>query len=98
MSEARDLAQAHIRAFNERAWNRAAEIYAPDLITVEPAATAAGSADSSSSRLAPREKDTSEVVSRLAISAPRLGVLSVIRSALLIGPKSAGASATPQGE
>jgi len=26
------------------------------------------------------------------------GVLSVIRSALLIGPKSAGARATPQGD
>ena len=42
MSEARDLAEAHIRAFNERAWNRAAEIYAPDLITVEPAGTIHG--------------------------------------------------------
>ena len=42
MSEARDLAEAHIRAFNERAWDRAAEIYAPDLITVEPAGTTRG--------------------------------------------------------
>jgi steroid delta-isomerase-like uncharacterized protein len=42
MSEARDLAEAHIRAFNERAWNRAAEIYAPDLITVEPGGTTHG--------------------------------------------------------
>ena len=42
MSEARDLAEAHIRAFNERAWSRAAEIYAPDLITVEPAGTTHG--------------------------------------------------------
>jgi hypothetical protein len=42
MSEARDLAEAHIRAFNERTWDRAAEIYAPDLITVEPGRTTRG--------------------------------------------------------
>jgi len=42
MSEARDLAEAHIRAFNERAWSRAADIYAPDLITVEPGGTTHG--------------------------------------------------------
>jgi predicted ester cyclase len=42
MSEARDLAEAHTRAFNERAWNRAAEIYAPDLMTVEPGGTIRG--------------------------------------------------------
>jgi len=42
MSEARDLAEAHIRAFNARAWNRAAEIYAPDLVAVEPGGTTCG--------------------------------------------------------
>ena len=42
MSEARDLAEAHIRAFNERAWSRAAEIYAPDLVAVEPGGTTRG--------------------------------------------------------
>lgn len=38
MSEALDLAEAHNRAFNERAWHRAPEIYSPDLVTVEPGA------------------------------------------------------------
>jgi steroid delta-isomerase-like uncharacterized protein len=42
MSEARDLAEAHVRAFNERAWSRAAEIYAPDLVVVEPGGTTHG--------------------------------------------------------
>ena len=42
MAEARDLAEAHIRAFNERAWSRAAEIYAPDLVLVEPGGTTRG--------------------------------------------------------
>ena len=42
MSEARDLAEAHVRAFNERAWSEAAEIYAPDLVVVEPAGTTRG--------------------------------------------------------
>src|SRR5215472_11102742 len=42
MSEARDLAEAHVRAFNERAWPRAAQIYAPDLEVTEPGGTARG--------------------------------------------------------
>ena len=42
MPEARDLAEAHVRAFNERAWSRAAELYAPDLIAVEPGGTTSG--------------------------------------------------------
>ena len=42
MSEARDLAEAHVRAFNERAWGRAAEIYATDLVVVEPGGTTRG--------------------------------------------------------
>jgi len=42
MSEARDLAEAHIRAFNERAWGRAAEIYAPDLAVTEPGGPVSG--------------------------------------------------------
>jgi steroid delta-isomerase-like uncharacterized protein len=42
VSEARDLAEAHVRAFNERAWSRAAEIYAPDLVFVEPGGTIRG--------------------------------------------------------
>src|ERR1700751_3175663 len=45
VSEARDLAEAHIRAFNERAWSRAAEIYAPDLVAVEPGGTTRGISD-----------------------------------------------------
>jgi steroid delta-isomerase-like uncharacterized protein len=36
MSEARDLAQAHYRAFNERDFSRANEIYSPDVVTIEP--------------------------------------------------------------
>lgn len=36
MSDALDLAEAHNRAFNDRAWHRAPEIYSPDLVTVEP--------------------------------------------------------------
>ena len=42
MSEARDLAEAHVRAFNERAWPRAAQIYAPDLEVAEPGGTTRG--------------------------------------------------------
>jgi steroid delta-isomerase-like uncharacterized protein len=42
MPEARDLAEAHIRAFNERVWSRAADIYAPDLMVVEPGGTTRG--------------------------------------------------------
>ncbi len=41
MSEPRDLAEAHVRAFNERAWQRAADIYAPDIEVVEPGGTSA---------------------------------------------------------
>ena len=36
MSEARDLAQAHYQAFNERDFSRAKDIYSPDVVTVEP--------------------------------------------------------------
>jgi steroid delta-isomerase-like uncharacterized protein len=39
MSEARDLAEAHVRAFNERAWHRAAGLYAPDIELIEPGGT-----------------------------------------------------------
>jgi predicted ester cyclase len=42
MSEVRDLAELHVRSFNERAWSRASEIYAPDLITSEPTGTTRG--------------------------------------------------------
>jgi steroid delta-isomerase-like uncharacterized protein len=42
MTEARDLAEAHARAFNERAWNKAPELYAPDLEVVEPGGTTHG--------------------------------------------------------
>jgi len=42
MSEPRDLAEAHVRAFNERAWQRAADIYAPDIEVVEPGGTSHG--------------------------------------------------------
>ena len=42
MSEARDLAEAHVRAFNERDWSRAAELYAPDMMAVEPGGTTTG--------------------------------------------------------
>jgi predicted ester cyclase len=36
MSEVRDLAELHVRSFNERAWSRAPQIYAPDIAVVEP--------------------------------------------------------------
>jgi steroid delta-isomerase-like uncharacterized protein len=42
MSEARELAERHVSAFNERAWSRAQELYAPDLVMIEPAGTAQG--------------------------------------------------------
>jgi steroid delta-isomerase-like uncharacterized protein len=42
MSEMRDLAERHVRCFNERSWNRASEIYAPELIMTEPAGTTEG--------------------------------------------------------
>lgn len=45
MSDARDLAEAHVRAFNERGWNRAADIYAPDVEVVEPGGTTVGIED-----------------------------------------------------
>jgi len=45
MSEARDLAEAHVRAFNERDWNRAPDLYAPDLIAVDPSGTTTGIAE-----------------------------------------------------
>jgi steroid delta-isomerase-like uncharacterized protein len=37
MSEARELAERHVSAFNQRAWSRAYELYAPDLVMIEPA-------------------------------------------------------------
>jgi steroid delta-isomerase-like uncharacterized protein len=42
MSEARQLAEQHVRVFNERAWSRAPQIYAPDLVMAEPAGTTHG--------------------------------------------------------
>jgi steroid delta-isomerase-like uncharacterized protein len=36
MSETRELAEQHYRAFNERAWDQAPQIYSPDIVTVEP--------------------------------------------------------------
>jgi steroid delta-isomerase-like uncharacterized protein len=42
MSEARTLALQHVSTFNERAWNRAAEIYAPDLVVIEPSGKVEG--------------------------------------------------------
>lgn len=42
MSEALDLAEKHVRAFNDRACNLAAEIYSPDLEVVEPGGTTRG--------------------------------------------------------
>ncbi len=42
MSESRDLAEMHVKAFNERRWERATGIYAPDLVMVEPGGTANG--------------------------------------------------------
>jgi predicted ester cyclase len=42
MSEVRDLAELHVRSFNERAWSRVSEIYAPDLVMTEPAGTTEG--------------------------------------------------------
>src|SRR5262252_1538561 len=52
-----------------------------EVITVDPAAIAAGGAENVSCRAAPRVRVICEVVSRLAISAPRVGVLSVISPA-----------------
>jgi len=42
MSEARQLAEQHVNAFNERAWGRAPALYAPDLVMTEPAGTTHG--------------------------------------------------------
>jgi steroid delta-isomerase-like uncharacterized protein len=42
MSEARQLAERHVSTFNERAWSRASELYAPDLVMIEPAGTTHG--------------------------------------------------------
>jgi steroid delta-isomerase-like uncharacterized protein len=42
MSEARELAERHVNVFNERAWSRAHELYAPDLVMIEPAGTTRG--------------------------------------------------------
>ena len=49
------------------------------VITVDPAAIAAGRAENVSCSAAPRVRVICEVVSRFAISAPSVGVLSVIR-------------------
>src|SRR6516165_3509051 len=51
------------------------------VITVEPAAMAAGSPENVSCSAAPRVSVICEVVSRFAISAPRVGALSVISPA-----------------
>lgn len=42
MSEARKLAEQHVGTFNERAWDRASRLYAPDLVMTEPAGTTHG--------------------------------------------------------
>jgi steroid delta-isomerase-like uncharacterized protein len=42
MSEARELAERHVSAFNERTWSGAYELYAPDLVMIEPAGTTHG--------------------------------------------------------
>jgi len=42
MSEPRELAERHVSAFNERAWSRAHELYAPDLVMIEPSGTTQG--------------------------------------------------------
>ena len=42
MSEARELAEKHVSSFNERAWSQANELYAPDLVMIEPAGTTRG--------------------------------------------------------
>jgi steroid delta-isomerase-like uncharacterized protein len=39
MPEARDLAELHIRSFDERTWSRAPQIYAPDIVSVQPGGT-----------------------------------------------------------
>jgi len=39
MPEARDLAELHMRSFDERAWSRAPQIYAPDIVSVQPGGT-----------------------------------------------------------
>ena len=38
MSEARELAEQHNRIFNERDWSAAAQVYSPDVVTIEPGA------------------------------------------------------------
>src|SRR5262249_52381678 len=52
-----------------------------EVITVEPAATAAGSAENVSCTAAPLVRVICETVSRFAISAPRAGAFSVISAA-----------------
>lgn len=42
MSEATRLAEGHVQAFNDRAWHRGSDLYAPDLTVVEPGGTSTG--------------------------------------------------------
>lgn len=42
MAEPRELAEMHVQVFNDRAWGKASDIYAPDLAMVEPAGTTQG--------------------------------------------------------
>ncbi|HVK25830.1 MAG TPA: ester cyclase [Actinokineospora sp.] len=42
MTEVRDLAELHVRSFNERAWHLAPELYAPDLAVVQPDGSSQG--------------------------------------------------------
>ncbi|HKT03091.1 MAG TPA: ester cyclase [Rugosimonospora sp.] len=42
MSEAAELAREHHRAFNDRAWSRAPQLYSPDVVMIEPGGTSHG--------------------------------------------------------
>ena len=35
MSESRDLAELHMRSFDQRTWSRAPQIYAPDIVSTQ---------------------------------------------------------------
>jgi steroid delta-isomerase-like uncharacterized protein len=42
VSEASELAERHVQAFNDRTWSRASELHAPDLVVIEPTGTSHG--------------------------------------------------------
>jgi steroid delta-isomerase-like uncharacterized protein len=94
MFEARELALQHVNAFNERAWSRAAALYAPDLEMTEPGGTTQG--------IEPFLAHAKGFATALPDS--RLEVTSVVESGTFVVVEGAytgthtGPLVTPQGE